>query len=319
MDLLFEKEGTNGSTELKSLLGFIDADIKFDKIKPDVITATNELVDLVGPEMYTLARAAYIANPVSDATLVYHMRYPIAIMAYSLLAPSNDIAHTANGRKMRQDENQKQAFEWMIDRDNQALQKRYYRAVDDLLKYLETIEAWKTTEAYKAVKRLFVNNTKDFDEHFRIQSRFTLLQLAPGMRQCEERNILPRIGRERFDALKTAVTTGATINDADAELIALIQEACVYHSLAWGMARLSVTIFPDGVLQAYTSDRETTQIRRPAVNTEVQAARQAFAADAASALERIEKLVAPVPVAPPPGCPGSVLPDVSFGTNYIST
>lgn len=318
MKLLFEKSGTNGGTELKALLGFIDADIKFAKIKPDIITATKTLVRLIGQEMYETICNAYTDGSPELEMLVYHARYPIAVEAYGLLAPSNDVSHTPNGRKMRQDINEKQAFEWMLDRDNEALVKRYYRAMDDLLEYLEDIEGWKGSEAYKKVKKLFVNTTAVFDDHFTIQSRLILLQLAPGLLQCERKQILPRIGKERYEGLKTLVHSGDEIDGDDLELLEAIQEACVYHSLAWGMLRLSVTIFPEGVLQAYTSDRDTTQIRRPAENLEVSAARQAFLKDAADALDRIEKLVA-VPVVPAASADCNIFPDVITGSNYIST
>jgi hypothetical protein len=53
------------------------------------------------------------------------------------IAPSNDVAHTNNGRKMRQDEGEKLPFQWMLDNDNASLEKRYYRALDDLIKFLD--------------------------------------------------------------------------------------------------------------------------------------------------------------------------------------
>ncbi|WP_116787621.1 DUF6712 family protein [Flavobacterium psychrotrophum] len=320
MKLLFAKPANNGSSpELKELLGFIDADIKFSKIQPDIITATKSLVRLIGQDMYDKITDAYTDGAEDLEMLVYHARYPIAVEAYALLANSNDVAHTTNGRKMRQDENEKQAFEWMLDRDNEALVKRYYRAMDDLLEYLEDVEGWKGSEAYKKVKKLFVNTTAIFDDHFTIQSRLILLQLAPGLLQCERKQILPRIGKERYEGLKTLVQSGGEIEGENFDLLEAIQEACVYHSLAWGMLRLSVTIFPEGVLQAYTSDRDSTQIRRPAANLEVPAARQAFLKDAADALERIEQLVA---VPPPPAAAqsdSSIFPEFITGTNYIST
>jgi hypothetical protein len=58
-------------------------------------------------------------------------------MHYRLHAPSNDVAHTNNGRKMRQDEGEKLPFQWMLDNDNASLEKRYYRALDDLIKFLD--------------------------------------------------------------------------------------------------------------------------------------------------------------------------------------
>lgn len=320
MKLLFAHAAYNGSTELKSLLGFIDADIKFEKIKPDVITATKELVKLIGKPVYELVLETYhdAGSDEDDAHLIYLTRYPIAIKAYALLAPSNDIAHTANGRKMRQDENQKQAFEWMLDRDNTALEKRYYRALDDLLQYLDdNSDTWKESEAYKKSHRLFVRTTGDFDEYFKIDSRLILIMLEPGLRQCEQNEILPRISKAKFDSFKSVLANNGIIDDeTELQLLSLIKEACVYYALAWSMMRLSVHIFPEGILQAYTSDRMTTQGKLPAVKQETEAARQAFLHDAQIVFRKIEKLLEPARAPITIDCYKS---DVITGTNFIST
>lgn len=322
MKLLFDKEGQDPSDEMKDLLGFIDADIDFGKIKPDVITATNDLVQLIGKDMYDGVVEKYLADEIEDEQaqeaadyLVYVTRYPVAINAYMLFAPNNDIAHTNNGRKMRQDENQKLPFEWMIDKDNEAMAKRYYRALDDMLRHYETLDAWKETEAYKDLHKLFITTTDQFDDHFTIGNRYILIKLMPGIRQCEQRSILPRIGRVRFDALKAKLQGAEDLDESEKELLELIREACVFHSMAWAMTRLSVTIFPDGVLQAYTSDRDTVQIKRPAQKLETQAAKKAFEADAAAALLRIEEFVKPVPE---PGTQEPPLKHLDVGDHHLS-
>lgn len=318
MKLLFANTSA-ASTELKKLLGFIDADLKFENIKPDIITATNELIKLIGENMYNSVVGYYESESSTEEQKhhLYLTQYPIAINAYMLYAPNNDISHTSNGRKMRSDNNEKNAFEWMIDRDNEALEKRLYRALDDLLIYMDSsVTGWKNTDAYKKVKRLFVNTAADFDEYFMINSRLTLMKLEPGLRQCEQREILPRVGKVKFEALKAAVYSGTGIPEEDQQLFSLIQEACVYYSLAWAMRRLSVNIFPQGVLQAYTSDRETTQIKRPAEKMEVEAARQAFNEDAKQIFQKIEQQLAP-PVTPE----SEDCPDLKTitGSNFIST
>src|SRR5690606_17350485 len=115
MKTLFNKPGTNGSTELKNLLGFLDVDIKYANIKSDILTATKEVRLLVGKEVFDRAYGAYHNNEEEDSDLVYYLRFPIAINAYRMYAPNADLAHTPNGRKMRVDQHEKNAFEWMID------------------------------------------------------------------------------------------------------------------------------------------------------------------------------------------------------------
>ena len=329
MKLLFQTTGTAGNTELKELLGFIDADLKLKNLLPDIVTATNDVIDLVGIEVYKKALEAYNDANIADEhkDFIYAIRYPIAVNAYRLHAPSNDLAHTNNGRKMRQDDGEKQAFQWMIDSDNAALEKRYYRALDDLIKFLdrskvETENAqtlytiWTNSEAFKATHELMIRTVKEFDTVFPINSRLLLLKLAPGISDCEQYEIRPRVGDEKLTTLRTKLKSNTAITDAtDIELIRLIRKASVAYSFAWAMPRLSVQLYPEGVLQHVTSDRATTRGAKPTLKNETQEARQAWETDYKRALIEIEKLLEPAPVIDETI---NVIPDQMFGDKYIS-
>lgn len=329
MKLLFNTTTTAGNTELKELLGFIDADLKLKNLLPDIITATNDVIDVVGIEVYNKAVIAYADGIITDENkaFIYAVRYPIAVNAYRLNAPSNDLAHTNNGRKMRQDDGEKQAFQWMIDSDNAALEKRYYRALDDLIKFLDRSKVepetaqnlytvWTNSEAFKATHELMIRTVKEFDTVFPINSRLLLLKLAPGISDCEQYEIRPRVGDEKLTALRTKLKSNTALTDAtDIELIRLIRKASVAYSFAWAMPRLSVQLYPEGVLQHVTSDRATTRGAKPTLKNETQEARQAWETDCKRALIEIEKLLEPAPVIDETI---NVIPDQMFGDKYIS-
>ena len=78
MKLLFQTAGTAGNTELKELLGFIDGDLKLKNLIPDIITATNDVIDLVGIEVYNQAVLAYSEGTIADEykAFVFAIRYP---------------------------------------------------------------------------------------------------------------------------------------------------------------------------------------------------------------------------------------------------
>jgi hypothetical protein len=329
MKLLFQTTGTAGNTELKGLMGFIDANLKLTNLIPDLITATNDVIDLVGIEVYDKAITLYNNGETSEGNkdFIYAIRYPIAVNAYRLYAPNNDVSHTNDGRKQRQDEGQKLPWEWMLDRDNAALEKRYYRALDDLIKFLDRSKVdtelpstiytiWTNSEAYKKTQKLFIRTVSEFDEFFTIQSRLLLIKLAPAISECEQYEIRPRVGIEKMNALKLALKGNTEITDAtDIELIRLIRQASVSYSLAWSMTRLSVQLYPEGVLQHVTSDRATTRGAKPALKNETQEARQAFEADYKRTILAIEKLLEPAPLIDETG---TVIPDQTFGDNYFS-
>lgn len=307
MKLLFTTTGTTGHTELKSLLGFINADLKLDNLIPDLITATYDVIDLVGKEVYDKAVKAYGEETISDENkaFLFAIRYPIAINAYRLFAPSNDIAHTNNGRKTNQDEHQKQPFQWMIDEDNAALEKRYYRALDDLIRFLDNSKlevnednslysTWISSSSFQSTHDLFIRTTADFDKYFPLKSKLLLLKLAPGISDCEEYEIRPRIGQEKITALKKVLKENTPIDDEkDKELIRLIQKASVAYSFAWAMPRLSVQLYPEGVLQHAISNTATTRGAKPAMKSEIQEAAQAWKLDYERVLTEIENAIAP--------------------------
>jgi hypothetical protein len=288
MKLLFKD-----NDELKELLGFLDADFSFSNIKADLITATRDVIAVIGKELYEKALGLYEADEeAEDNHLLYLIRYPIAVQSYRLYAPSNDVSHTNNGRKMRMDDHEKQAFEWMIDRDNDALERRYYRAIDDLILYLEeeSVEEWKGSEVHEQAKELLVFSTNDFDRVFPINSRLLFLKLVPGLAQCQNHEIRSRMG-EKYSEFQAKIIEGSELTTNEAQLFLRIKEAMVFYSLSWAMPRLSVNLFPEGVLQSYRSERSTTNSRKPALKLETQEAAQAFHRDYEKAILEIERLL----------------------------
>ncbi len=341
MKVLFKKNtdaDDNSSDELKEVVPYIDADLDIKNLMPDLITASNEVYSLIGPEIYTKAEEAYAAvtpNEIQKEFLRV-VRYPIGVNAYRLYAPTNDLSHTNNGRKMRSDDSEKTPFEWMLDRDNAAQEKRYFLALDNLILFLDRLKTytvpatpeqtysniltalWKTSEAFKSSNALFIRTVAQFDDCFPIQSRILLLKLTPGIKKCENEEIIPRITQAKFDELKTKLKNSTEITDAkDIKLLQLIREACAYYALSWSMLRYSVNLFPEGVLQHYTSDRATTRGLKPALNAEPEAARQAFKLDYEAMLSAIEKELEPEPL--PTDITEPIQPSINYGDQFFST
>lgn len=287
MKTLFNKSGSNGSTELKILLGFLDVDIKFANIKSDILSATKEVKALVGKEVFDKAFDAYNSEDTTQEELLYYMCFPIAINAYRMYAPNADLAHTPNGRKMRTDDQEKNAFEWMLDRDNEALERKYYRALDDLLHYLEESELpeWKASDEYKKHQKSIFKTTDEFNEHFPIESRLLLLRMLPGINQCIAHEIKPRVG----DVLNQLLSDD--IQPDKEELNFCVKQACAYYALAWALPRFSVQMFPEGVLQKYTSDRMTSQAKKVPELNEIAWAKQSFEEDYNKAIARLEMIL----------------------------
>ncbi|AXP79169.1 hypothetical protein CJ739_69 [Mariniflexile rhizosphaerae] len=293
MKLLFDFNPNKGSDELKALIGHIDKDINFVNLKSDIESATTDLIKIIGQPVYDAVLAKYEAGSAleADIELIFKVRYPIALNGYSSYARASDVQHGNNGRKIRVDEKYKVPFEWMIDRDNEIFERKYYKAVDDLIDYLDATSAtWKASNAYKDSQKYFVRLTSDFDEFFPINSRLLLMKLQPGFRQCERKSIVPLITQTTYDALKLKLEEATVLTSEENILISLIKEACVYHALAWGMRVLRVALFPEGVLQRFTSDRMSTKATKPPEKMEAELAAQEFTKQAKEALNQIERI-----------------------------
>ena len=301
------------------LRGFVDADFSFENIISDLISASTEVQDLIGEDSYLHIATISDDDPLQDFEDNNYMilrtaRLAIAVYAYRLYAPHNDLSHTNDGRKMRSEEGEKSAFQWMIDADDKALDKKYYRTLEYLLRLLDESKPedysslseeekketlfykWTNSEAYNQVKKLFISTVKEFDNFYPINSRLLMIRFAPGMSECERREILPRVGKTLFDLMKEVYKkkSEALIPNKES-LLNLIKEAIASYALAWAIPRFNVNFFPEGILQFYGSDRQSTSGNKPSLLMEPEAARQAYVQTCKRALSEIEQLIKPAP------------------------
>jgi|GEM_PF-869940 len=303
MDIIFKNTNEDWQQYIEDFLPFLDRDTKFAYMKPHIISAQKDVFKTLGADTFGIAIAAFAEETPLELheDILYHFRLPILIKAYQLYAPTNDLAHGNNGRKMRNKGDESNPFEWMINRDNQNQERSYYRELDNLIAFLEKFDVWRNSETYKKQKALFVHSTEILDGHFPVNSRLLLLKLQPGLKQAERKHIIPVIGIDLYEKLKSFILTtfsgdleyypeeapaepdeeehSVELEPLEKELLELAQEATTYYALAWAMKRLKVTLFPEGILQQYIGDRTTSLARKTPENLETQLAAQEFNKD----------------------------------------
>jgi hypothetical protein len=257
MELLFNKD-SRGGNEIKELLGFIDGGFDFKNIKMDVRTASKDLIKIIGNDLYIDLLDIYTNGALDsvEEELLLSARYAIAFRAFSIYAVKTDLSKTTNGRKMRADGEEKTPWDWMIDRDNEAMERGYYKAVDELLEFLEEeqILTWINSQEYATMRSSVVHSTAILQKYYPQGNRFMLLQLQPGFTHAQKNDIEPRLTSLGL------VSLVADLN-SNSRALQLAQQACVNGGIAWGLRHLRVTIFPEGILQSYTSDRVSTKAR----------------------------------------------------------
>lgn len=318
MKLLFNLNNTGGSAEVKRILGFTDADIKFENLKPYVIPATDELIELIGQPLYDSLVGIYEATSASesDADFLLRAQTSILLNAYREFAIDTDLGHTPNGRVNRVEDKQKIAFEWQIERSNRKMERKYYKSLDSLIKFMDAnVSGWKTSDAYKATHDLFIRTASQIDLYFNIEdSRLLFLKLVPGIRKAEREEILPRITKTRFDELKNALKENQPISDS--YLVEKIQEAVVYKALAWAVLRMSAQLFPEGVLQVADASRLTTSARLAADQQVVGNTAVRFEADAKDALIEIENHIKSLSIIPNQTI-APITPNFDINDNFV--
>lgn len=299
--MIFNKSN-NGADELKKHLGFLYASNSFDNIKTDVMLAQEDMAALISAAVMTKAEAHYQSDNYGTGStyalldqLVDHIQLPIAYYAVAAYAAHTDVSHGDDGRKVVIDnENQKIAWQWMIDRDDESIINKAHKTTDRLIGFLETnanaITEWKDSDQRKSANGLMIPNAEIFNKIFPIdRSRRFFQQIVPFIEEAQRKHIKPVLG-DLYADIKTALEAG-TYTDAD-NLLLLIRVPLAYFALSTAARRLSVKMLPNGIFQDYVSDRLDTKARMAAPAKDRNALAAALYQDASFELENLQKELA---------------------------
>lgn len=245
MKILFNKDNTE-SGEILDVLGFTDADINLAKVWPYLRSASREIQTIIGEENYTICETVNEDIETADdenAELYDLVRYAVALDAFRKYAPLNDLSFTNDGRLFRRDEHQVAAFQWQIDNSNDAMERRYYESVDEIINFIMDSEDLEPSDYMTQFSGLYVPNLKAFQKYVNINdSHLLYFKLAPSLRLCEQREIINRMG-DNFPIYKAVAMRDSYIHG-------LVQNICVYFAMADGIQKFSVQLFPEGLMKS---------------------------------------------------------------------
>jgi len=300
--MLFNKDG-KGNEELRLRTGSYYKSNLFDKIAIQVELASDDLIALVGNDIYVKAElhyqsvnyAAQSPTPELDKLdmLVHYMQAPIAFLATLWHYQGNDLSHEDSGRKVKIDaESEKIAWDWQYDRDDAAAMRNYQRSFDRLIKFLNgaSLPEWDESDAKKNTLDLFINTAAHFNRLFPIDdSPVFFLRLAPLMREVERKLIKPILGAEKFNELKAAIRTGQELSETDEELYEYICDPIPALTMAMAVKRFSLTVIPEGVVQNFFSERHTRSASLPAPLVHVNEVSKSLKKDGLDILNELKK------------------------------
>lgn len=245
MKLLFKEEGF--SPDIKKIIGIVDADLPWVKMRASLEIATDEIVDIIGIENYS---SITVDNVPEDKKRFYELvRFAVAFKSYIIYAPTADVAMTNKGRTMRRDEYEVGAFEWQIANHDESLERFYYKHMNLLLKYMVKNNLIIELEKFKH-SDLIVSGLSDFERHYGISdSYFLYLNLLPGIREFEELELYPRVGIELYENRVELKDKKLLYNYS--------QKAAVYYAIEWGLRHLDFQMFPKSIVRNTESSKNS--------------------------------------------------------------
>lgn len=304
MTIIFNKGG-KGSLELKELTGSYYANNDFNKIKTELLLETERLIDLIGEPIYNRAAAHYLSERylvTADQTpeeklndsLVQHIQLPVALMASFKFYQSNLVSHEDGGRKVKIDEaNEKMAWEWMLDRDDDAHTRKAFATIDRLIRFLDKTDLpeWKDSDQKLATRQLFINNTEAFNDTYPIDNspRFFYSTL-PFNKEVQRKVILKALGAEKYAELLAYFQSPPDQEDPALEkLLSLVKIVIPIHVMVLAVKRFPVQVLPEGVVQQYKSLSESRNASQAASAEVLKAFTLNLERDAAQALDDLKR------------------------------
>lgn len=314
--MLFKKH--TGSDEFKALLGFLYNSNNFENIATDAELAEEDIAELVGKDVIDLANAHYHSQNFGVGgedyklldELVQHIQLPVAYLANASFASHTDVSHGEDGRKVVIDnENQKMAWQWMIDKDDEAMMNKAHKTIDRLLAFLErNVDklkvqtsgegeppvykyVWKDSDKRKEAMSLLISSAKIFNDIFPIDnSRRFYLTIVPFLKEAERKHLLPVLGRTLYDKIKADLLEPTGYDDSKS-ILAQARIALAYYALNIAVRRLSIRILPNGLFQDYVSDRLDRNAKRPADKSDRNALAASLRQDADHELDNLAKIL----------------------------
>lgn len=258
-----------GDDELASLLGFSFSSLEFNRLQPYILIDEPRIRKVIGNGIYEAAQTRYNASGYSpDLTssdnldqLVHRIQAAHIFTAYLAFAKNNDLSHGSSGRKVMVGTDEKTPWEWQIEKDDRALLRKSYDALDALLFFLEQnasatgFTTWKDGAERKKLKGRFIQDAEQFDSLFPIDKsmRFFML-IRPFMLEMEQEVLAPSIGLTRYYAILQKLSNSEPLSPEESRIVELGSRALAYFTLEDALFKLADDEMPDTILRTYTPD-----------------------------------------------------------------
>lgn len=280
---LFNKSG-QGSAELHDLTGTFYAANRYENIAVEIEAATAEVARTIGTALMKRAEQYYSSEMYSptgtslDDILVRMLRLPVACLAMRRYFQQNIVSHEDSGLKLKVGDDEKVPWEWMFDRDDRALQEKYYRSLDALYDFLEDndVPEWTTSPLHEAVQEAIVHGMADFERVYPIDhSYYTYFMLLPLIVEMQEARLRPVL-KERWDTM---------VSGENRPVLRLAQRYVILLAMATAVERWSLEVFPQAIARRFTPSYQGNRESTAATTAEMEWFVKSLQRQAADALQ----------------------------------
>jgi len=242
--------------EIKKYAGITDS-TNIASFLPDLNDVEeNKITSILGNALYVSLSAEYlagtiVANSVKEKLLfkIQKALVNLALEQYSSLA---QLSFSDSGIRQMEDANFKSPKQWQIDDLRDYFFMKGYRAIDELLSFLETNKAsfptWVSdSSAYTINKKFIVSDTRSFQNYYDIkESRLTFIALQPTMRIIEMMHIMPNISIGLFNRIKTQIEANNITADIK-NILDLLQLAITQFTISRAIDTKIIELSNEGI------------------------------------------------------------------------
>jgi hypothetical protein len=251
----------NNISEVKEFLP-VNVALEFNSIKPFIkISERNYIIKLIGAGMFNEIAGYSELTDVSAKQKELQELCKIADINIAMWRWSNIGALQVGdvGITRAETEMQKSAFKYQEDALREGFKTDGFNGLDDLLEYLElnitTFQTFKASANYTVFKGHLINQTTEFNSIYFIGgSRLVFIRLQQFIKQAEDFDIIPLIGKTLYDRVIAIIQNqgsgsgsgSGSGNSVITDLIMFLKQAVAYRAVFRGIVSLNFNITDKG-------------------------------------------------------------------------
>jgi hypothetical protein len=207
----------------------------------------------LGDAQWNALVAAVDSPSTAQESLIEYVRTPLAMLTMYEYSKIGSVEFGEMGLHRTETEERKGAYKYQENEYREYMLRNGYEALEQLLDFLEENESdyalWQSSTGYDRNKSLYINTAAAFRDAYSFNiDRYTFESFRALMADVETFAILPVLGAEQHEALKTGIAD-KNLTNAQSALVNLVQKAVAHFTVELAAIRNWVTIKDNALVQ----------------------------------------------------------------------